>query len=61
MLTDDNILEIQNIINKSSSNEELFTSLKSYFIQPKTFKSDGHPLYIAWTVYQNIIQNNCIV
>ena len=61
MLTDDDILEIQNMINKSNSNEELFASLKSYFMQTKTFESTDDPLYVAWTVYQNIIQNKRIV
>jgi hypothetical protein len=61
MLTDDDILEIQNMINKSNSNEELFASLKTYFMQTKMLKSTDDPLYLAWTVYQNIIQNNRIV
>ncbi len=63
MLTDDDILEIQNMINKSNSNEELFATLKSYFIQTKTktSKLKDDPLYVAWTVYQNIIQNTRIV
>ena len=61
MLTDDDILEIQNMINKSNSNEELFASLKSYFIQTKMSELTDDPLYIAWTVYQNIIQNKRIV
>jgi len=61
MLTDDDILEIQNMINKSNSNEELLASLKSYFMQSKMFESTADPLYLAWTVYQNIIQNKCIV
>tara|TARA_R100000951_G_scaffold115974_1_gene125935 strand:+ start:649 stop:837 length:189 start_codon:yes stop_codon:yes gene_type:complete len=62
MLTDDDILEIQNMINESNSNEELLASLKSYFIQ-KTSNSElkDDPLYVAWAVYQNIIQNNQIV
>lgn len=61
MLTDDDILEIQNMINKSNSNEELFASLKSYFMQTKMSELKDDPLYLAWTVYQNIIQNNRIV
>jgi hypothetical protein len=61
MLTDDDILEIQNMINKSNSNEELFASLKSYFMQTKMSELMGDPLYVAWTVYQNIIQNKRIV
>jgi hypothetical protein len=61
MLTDDDILEIQNMINKSNSNEELFASLKSYFMQTKMSEFTDDPLYIAWTVYQNIIQNKRIV
>jgi hypothetical protein len=61
MLTDDDILEIQNMINKSNSNEELFASLKSYFMQTKMSELKDNPLYLAWTVYQNIIQNKHIV
>ena len=61
MLTDDDILEIQNMINKSNSNEELFESLKSYFMQAKMSELTDDPLYLAWTVYQNIIQNKRIV
>lgn len=61
MLTDDDILEVQNMINKCNSNEELLASLKSYFIKTKSIQSNNDPLYIAWTVYQNIIQNKCIV
>ena len=61
MLTDDDILEIQNMINKSNSNEELLASLKSYFMQTKMSELKDDPLYLAWTVYQNIIQNNRIV
>ncbi len=61
MLTDDDILEIQNMINKSNSNEELFASLKSYFMQTKMSELKDDPLYLAWTVYQNIIQNKRIV
>jgi len=61
MLTDDDILEIQNMINKSNSNEELFASLKSYFMQTKMSELKDNPLYLAWTVYQNIIQNKRIV
>jgi hypothetical protein len=60
MLTDDDILEIQNMLNKSNSNEELFASLKSYFMQTKMSEMNDDPLYIAWTVYQNIIQNKRI-
>jgi len=63
MLTNNDLLEIQNIINESSSNEELFASLKIYFIQTKTktSKLKDDPMYIAWTVYQNIIQNKHII
>ena len=61
MLTDDDILEIQNMINKSNSNEELFASLKSYFMQTKMSELKDDPLYLAWTVFQNIIQNKRIV
>ena len=61
MLTDDDILEIQNMTNKSNSNEELLASLKSYFMQSKMSELKDDPLYLAWTVYQNIIQNNRIV
>ena len=61
MLTDDDILEIQNMINKSNSNEELLASLKSYFMQSKMSELKDDPLYLAWMVYQNIIQNKRIV
>ena len=63
MLEDNDILEIQNMINESNSNEQLLASLKSYFIQTKTKTSEftDDPLYLAWTVYQNIIQNKRIV
>jgi hypothetical protein len=49
------------MINKSNSNEELFASLKSYFMQTKMSELKDDPLYLAWTVYQNIIQNKRIV
>ena len=63
MLTNNDLLEIQNIINESNSNEELFASLKIYFVQTKTktSKLKDDPMYIAWTVYQNIIQNKHMV
>lgn len=61
MLTDNDILEVQNMMNKCNSNEELFTSLKSYFMKTKSIELNDDLLYIAWTVYQNIIQNKRIV
>lgn len=60
MLTDEHVLDIQNMIDTSNSNEELLQLLKSYFLSSK-YKSDGsEPLYVAWKTYLNIIQNNRI-
>lgn len=60
MLTDEHVLDIQNMIDTSNSNEELLQLLKSYFLSSKYKLDDSEPLYVAWKIYLNIIQNNCI-
>ena len=60
MLTDVHVLDIQNMIDMSNSNEELLQLLKSYFLSSKYKSNDLEPLHVAWKTYLNIIQNNRI-
>ena len=57
MLTDNDILEIQNIVHSCNSNEELQEKLKMYFLVNVENPIGVDPARLAWIVYQNIIQN----
>jgi hypothetical protein len=60
MLTDDVVLDIQNIIHNCNSFEELQEKLKMYFLTNWNNVSNVDPAHLAWGVYNNIIQNKSI-
>lgn len=60
MLTDNDILEIQNIVHSCNSNEELQEKLKMYFLVNVENLKGADPTRLAWIVYQNIVQNKSL-
>jgi|TARA_R110000868_G_scaffold378548_1_gene644000 hypothetical protein len=60
MLTDTHVFDIQNIIDSSKTNEKLQEKLKKYFLVHTNTIKGVEPTYLAWTIYQNIIQNKRI-
>jgi hypothetical protein len=58
MMSDIDILAIENIIELSKTNEELLTKLKLYFLSDCESLSNNDPARIAWIVYNKIIQGD---
>jgi hypothetical protein len=58
MITNTDILEIQNITKSYKTNEDLHQKLKMYFLQNIKSYKNVDPSRLAWAVYCQLIRNN---